>query len=228
MFDLVVVVLGIVLLVVVASAFVLLRMPPERLETTVDEVRAVEVRLAAGRVEIGEYDRRDARIELTAKRRPGRARPTLTRSGEVLRLDGKASDAVAKLKLPRGTKVRAEVRTGEITLWGAAGDLLLVTESGGITGRELTGSRISARSQSGDVNLHFDGPPDNLSAVSDDGMVTLVLPEADYGIEVETGNPQLAGVELPSVPGSGRRVLARSLAGRVRIRAASPQGPVRI
>ncbi|OAA28680.1 hypothetical protein UG55_1005195 [Frankia sp. EI5c] len=229
MSDLVVIALGIVLLAVAGSAFVLLRMPPEELASTVGEVRAVEVRLAAGRVEIGEYDRTDVRVEITARRRPGQPRLAMTRAGEVLRLDGTANDAKVRLKLPRGTKVRAEVRTGEITLWGSAGELLLVTETGGITGRELSGERVSARSRAGDVNLHFDGPPRNLSAVSEDGMVTLVLPEGDdYGVEVETGNPQLATVELPSVPGAGRRVLARSVSGRVRIRPASPRGPVRI
>lgn len=228
MSDLVVVALGIALLAVAGSAIVLLRMPPELLERTVGEVRAVEVRLAAGRVEIGEYDRSDVRVEITARRRPGRARPVMTRSGDVLRLEGKSSEALVKLKLPRGTKTRAEVRVGEITLWGSAGELLLVTETGGITGRELSGPRVNARSRSGDVNLHFDGPPDNLAAVSDEGMVTLVLPEGDYGVEVETGNPQLATVELSSVPEAGHRVLARSVSGQVRIRPASPRGPVRI
>ncbi|EFC83799.1 DUF4097 family beta strand repeat-containing protein [Parafrankia sp. EUN1f] len=228
MSDLVVVALGIMLLLVAGSAFALLRMPPERLESTVDGVGAVEARLAAGRVEIGEYDRSNVRVEILARRRPGRTRPVLTRAGDVLRLDGTSSDAVVRLKLPRGTKGRAEVRTGEITLWGSAGDLLLVTESGGITGRELTGGRINARSRSGDVNLHFDAPPDNLSAVSEEGMVILVLPDGDYEVEVETGNPQLASVELPNVPAARRRVFARSVAGKIWIKRASEQGPVRI
>lgn len=228
MSDLVVVVLGIALLAVAGSAFVLLRMPPENLEQTVDEVRAVEVRLAAGRVEIGEHRRSDTRVEIIARRRPGRARPTMTRAGDVLRLEGRNSDALIRLKLPRGTRARAEVRSGEITLWGSAGDLLLVTENGGITGRELSGARVSARSRSGDVNLHFSGPPGDLSAVSGSGMVTVVLPEGEYGVEVETGHPKLAAVEVPSVAGSGRRVLARSTTGKVRVRLASPQGPVRI
>lgn len=228
MSDLVVVALGVALLVVTGSALILLRMPPERLERTVDEVTSVEIRLAAGRVEIGEYDRSDVAVEILARRRPGRARPTMTRSGGVLRIDGRTSEALARLKLPRGTKARAEVRMGEITLWGSAGDLVLVTEGGGITGRELSGARVSARSRTGDVNLHFDGPPDDLSAVSEDGMVTLVLPEGEYGVEAEAGNPQSAVVDLPSVPGAARRVLARSVAGRIRIRPASPRGPVRI
>jgi len=226
--DVVVVILALVLLAMAGGALVLLRMPPTKLAGTVDGVDSVEVRLAGGRVEIGEYDRHDARVELTFRRRPGQTAPTVTRVGRVLRVEGRSSEALARLRLPRRTGVRAEIRRGEITLWGSEGDLSLVTETGPIAGRELAGGRVSARTRDGDVTLHFSGAPAGVTAVSERGAVTLVLPDDRYDLDVETADPAAASVGMPSAPGAERRVRARSVSGRVQVKAASPLGPVRI
>jgi hypothetical protein len=224
--DVVVAVIGVVLLAAAAGGLTLLRLPAQELGRTVDGVDAVEVRLTAGRVEIGEYDRDDVRCDLTVRRRVGHARPRVTLAGTVLRIDGRAGQARVRLRLPRGTRVRAEVRTGDITLWGSAGALVLVTETGTIAGRELTGA-VTARSGAGDVNLHFTSPPRRVAASSDTGMVTVVLPAGRYAVETETGDPGAADVDVPHHPDAGAVVRARSRAGRVRVRPAAP-GPVRI
>ncbi len=226
--DVVVVVAGVVLLAAAAGGLTLLRLPDERAEQTIDGVGSVQVRLAAGRVEVGESDRADARVELTARRRLGRSRPVLTLAGGVLTVDGRAGEARVRLRLPRATPVRAEVRRGEVTLWGSDGDLVLVTESGTVAGRELRGARVHARSGSGDVSLHFAGEPRAVSATSDTGSVTVVLPGGPYAVQVETADPGAADVAVPAVPCAVRTVTARSRTGRVRVAGPAPDGPLRI
>jgi hypothetical protein len=226
--DVVVVVAGVMLLAVAAGGLALLRLPDERAERTIDGVGSVEVRLAAGRVEVGESDRADARVELTARRRFGRSRPVLTMAGGVLSVDGRAGEVRVRLKLPKATPVRAEVRRGEVTLWGSGGDLVLVTETGTVAGRELRGARVHARSGSGDVSLHFAGAPQAVSATSDTGSVTVVLPGGPYKVEAETADPGAADVAVPALPCAVRTVTARSRTGRVRVASPAPGGPLPI
>ncbi|WP_131747438.1 hypothetical protein [Frankia sp. Cppng1_Ct_nod] len=228
MTSIVVVVAAIVLLCAGVGGLALLRQPPEEVCRTVDGVGAVDVRLAAGRVEIAEADRVDARLEMTVRRRVGRTRPVLTRSGDLLRIDGRTSEARVRLSLPRATRVRAEVRGGEVTLWGSDGDLVLVTDSGTIAGRELGGHGVTARSRAGDVVLHFSSPPEQVTALSDSGSVTVVVPGGPYAVEVESADAGAVDVTAPADPEAKRAVTARSRSGRVHVYSPAPQGPLRL
>jgi hypothetical protein len=226
--DIVVLVVAALLLAVAVGGLTLLRLPPAELRHTLDGIDAVEILIAAGRVEIAERTRGDVRVELTVRRRPGRALPALTTHGSLVRIDGRASEVRARLTVPPRTRVRAEVRSGEITLWGAGGELSLVTRGGTIAGRELGGGPVTARSRQGDVNLHFSEPPADVRATSETGMVTIVLPDTAYAVEVETADPGAATVEVPASRDAARHVLARSVSGRVRVSLAEPAGPLPI
>ncbi|WP_131786964.1 hypothetical protein [Protofrankia symbiont of Coriaria ruscifolia] len=230
MTDVLVAVAAAVLLGTACYGLVLLRRPPQELSRTVGGVGAVEVRLAAGRVEIAEADRADARVEMTVRRRVGRPRPALERTGELLRIDGRAGEARIRLTLPRATRVRAEVRRGEVTLWGSDGDLVLVTDSGTIAGRELGGGGVVARSRTGDVVLHFARPPEKVAAYSDTGAVTVVLPSGPYAVDVESADPGAGAVTMgvPLDAHAERTVSVRSRSGRVQVCSPAPQGPARL
>jgi hypothetical protein len=221
-----VVVVAAVLVCVAAGGLALLHRPPAQIRQTVGEIGAVEVRLAAGRVEIAEASRVDARLEMTVRRRVGRTSPALTRTGDLLRIDGRASEARIRLTLPAATRVRAEVRRGEVTLWGSEGDLVLVTDSGTIAGRELGGSSVTARSRLGDVVLHFSSPPDQVSAHGDSGAVTVVVPDGPYAVDAGAADASAVEVSVPVDPVAARTVSARSRTGRVRVCTPTPTGPV--
>jgi hypothetical protein len=227
--DVLVLVVGVVLLAAAVAGLRMLRRPPLTAVRTVDGVRAVEVRLAAGRVEIGEDDRADAKVDLTVRRRVGRAVPRLTVTEGTLRLEGQESEARLRLRLPRATPARVELRAGEVSLWGSAGDLELLTETATIAGRELSGARVTARSAAGDVNLHFSGAPVGLAVSGGPGAITLVLPDDRYRVEVEAADPaSTARVELDSDPAAPREVLVRSDGGPVWIRTALADGALPI
>lgn len=213
-----VVVLGAVLLALAAGGLRLLRRPPLSAVRTVNGVGAVEVRLAAGRVEIGEDERTDARVDLTVRRRVGRALPRLAVADGTLRLDGETSEARLRLRLPPATPVRVELRAGEISMWGAAGDLVLVTETATIAARELSGQRVTARTATGDVSLHFTGAPARLAVTGGPGAITVVLPDGQYAVEVESADPASpARVDLDTDPAAPNRILVRSHGGPVRV-----------
>ncbi|EIV93207.1 hypothetical protein [Frankia sp. QA3] len=227
-FDTVIMVIAIVLLAAAVGGLSLLRMPPAELVHTVDGIDAVEVMVAAGRVEVAERDRADVRVDLTVRRRPGRSTPAVTTAGSVLRVDGRRSDVRVRLAVPPGTRVRAEVLVGEITLWGVRGELSLVTRDGTIAGRELGAGPVAARSLGGDVNLHFSQPPDAVHAQTESGLLTVMLPDGAYAVEVETGDPSAVDVALTPTTDAARRVVARTVAGRVRIGLTAPLGPLPI
>ncbi|WP_239330589.1 DUF4097 domain-containing protein [Frankia sp. CiP3] len=228
MTSVVVVVAAVVLVCAAAGGLTLLYRPPAEICQTVAGVGAVEVRLAAGRVEIAETGRADARLEMTVRRRVGRTRPELARNGDLLRIDGRASEARVRLTLPKATGVRAEVRRGEVTLWGSDGDLVLLTDSGTIAGRELGGGRVTARSRLGDVILHFAAAPEKVSAHSHSGSVTVVVPDGPYAVDVESADVGAVDVSVPADPAAQRRVSAGSGSGRVRVCSPAPDGPVRL
>ncbi|MBX6390168.1 MAG: hypothetical protein IRZ08_14440 [Frankia sp.] len=225
--DALVVVVAVVLLALALGGLSLLRRPPVTAARSVAGVRAVDVRLASGRVEIGEDDRADARVDLTVRRRVGRVIPRLVVADGTLRLTGEASEARLRLRLRRATPARVELRAGEVTLWGSAGDLTLLTETATIAARELTGKRVTARSAAGDINLYFTEPPERLSVSAGSGAVTLVLPDGRYRVLVEVADPGArTQVDLADDPEAAAEVLVRAERGPVLIRAAEKARPI--
>jgi hypothetical protein len=219
----VVVVVAAVALVVPLGGLALLRRPPARSARAYPGVTEVRVRLGAGRVELAEDARADARLDVVARRRPGLVLPLIRQVGGVLDVDARGSQARLSARLPRGTRARVEVREGEISLWGSAGDLELVTATGAITARELSGGRVVARAGAGDVVLHFDGPPGEATGLSETGNVRLVVPEAPYAVDVAAGDISRVNIVVPHDPGAPHRLTARSRAGSVTVLpAASP------
>jgi hypothetical protein len=219
--------LALALLAVAGVGLALVSRPARRAERTVAGVGAVEVALAAGRVEISETDRSDARLDVTVARRLGRPAPTVSLVGDVLRINGVQSEARIRLFLPRRTRVRAEVRDGEISLWGSEGDLVLITDSGAIAARDLGGAQLRARSRAGDITAHFTSEPDVVTATSETGSVTFVVPGGPYAVDAASADPSATTVGVAVDPTAVRRLAARSRAGRVVV-AAAADGPVRI
>lgn|GEM_PF-3099419 len=227
--DVLVVVLAAVFLALAVGGLRLLRRPPLSAMRTVEGVRAVEVQLAAGRVEIGEDDRADARVDLTVRRRVGRTLPRLTVADGTLRLEGEASEARLRLRLPPATPARVELRSGEISLWGAAGDLVLVTETATIAARELSGAEVTARSAGGDISLHFTDQPRRLAVTGGRGAITVVLPDGRYAVEIEAADPASpTRVDVDTDPAAPSAILIRSHSGQVRVGTPATGGTVPI
>lgn len=227
-----VVVLGAVLLAAALGGLALIRRPADRAVTHHPDATALRVRLGAGRLEIAEDDRIGARLDIVLTHRvlthrvptvltgrPGAPRPTVTEVGGRLDVDARGVTARVSVRLPRGTDVRAEVQAGEIALWGSGGDLELVTGTGGITGRELSGRRVAVRGGGGDIVLHFAAPPAEALVSSAAGDVRLVVPDVGYRLEVEAADPGGGRVAVTTDPAAAHRLVVRSRGGRAEVQA---------
>lgn len=95
-------------------------------------------------------------------------------------------------------------------------DLDITTDLGDVTGGSLTAARVSIQSDTGDVTLDWDEPPDNVRAHTDGGRVRLGLPEVSGAYRVRTSTDSgvvRQGVAVSDL--SARRVDVKTSTGDV-------------
>jgi hypothetical protein len=177
-------------------------------------VAAVSVTLRSGRVEIASKPRRDVRLRLTTK---GPELPWHVEADGRLQIDGRHLAARVQLDVPLGVPVQARVKRGDVTMWGAAGDLELSVSRGIVAGRELTAATVRVQCPRGEVNLHFAEPPLEVDAESRSAPVRIVLPSGEY--VVDAASPQAAEVTVATGE-SGHRIRAASRTSSVSVLAA--------
>ena len=181
--------------------------------------------LVRGRVELGQA--RGADIRVRAALAPGHRARFWSRGAGGLRqrsepdaLTITARRGRIRLDLPADPAVQlaVEVRVGrgEITSWGAGGELALTCPDGSVTCRELTARVLRVRSER--VNVHFAAEPELVEIDADE--VTVALPGGPY----EVAAPDGAEVTVVQLQGSARRVNVRALRARV----LSAQTPLRL
>ncbi len=98
------------------------------------------------------------------------------------------------------------MNSGQITSWGADGDLELAVRSGDVACRELRGQVVTVRAPS--VNVHFAAAPRLVDVDCEQAIV--VLPGGPYALSV----PAAAQVTVPRAP------YTSADAPRVRVRGA--------
>ncbi|GAB3572927.1 DUF4097 family beta strand repeat-containing protein [Amycolatopsis endophytica] len=133
--------------------------------------------------------------------RPGRA---FTLDGGQLVLDGCGDDCTVdyEVVVPRGTTVNGEVRSGDLTVDGAA-SVDLRASSGDIEVRDITGP-VTTNTKSGDIEIHLATPQD-VRAEAASGNVTIQVPPASYRIAGETNSGDRT-IDIAQDP-AGRNVL---------------------
>jgi hypothetical protein len=172
----------------------------------------VRIRLGQGRVELGRSRGDSVRLRTTATGTRGiSAHSVRLRRGE-LRIA--APHGRLQVDLPDGLAgelvVLVKVKRGEITSWGAGGELELGCRRGRVTCRELVAGRVRARASR--VSLHFAEPPKRVRI--DAGSATVSVPAGAYAVTAPRG----AEITVTQQPDSDRRILVR--AAEVRILAA--------
>lgn len=207
--------------------------PPRWVSRTRDErfdgVEQVVVRLTAGRIELGSRNGRTVRVRTTAAVDGWRARWARRRDPDppaarcekgVLRLDP-TGRVRARIDLPPGLPVDAEIVDGDLTLWGVAGELRLRVGAGLVAARDLQAPVVHASNADGEVNLHFAAVPETVEASSGTGPVLLVLPRGRYAVEADPG----AEVTVEADDAAPRRIRTAS-GGRTAILVATGSEPI--
>jgi hypothetical protein len=194
-----------------------------------EDVQRVIVRLDAGRIELGARKGRSVRVRTTAAVDGWRARlarrrdpdaPGATLVDGVLELRPRGQ-VRAQIDVPAGLVVEAEITRGDLTLWGAAGDLDLTVGKGILMGRDLAGPTVRARNGDGEVNLHFAEVPTLVDARSETGPVLLVLPPAPYAVDADAAAEVTVAVDAAA----SARIRTRS-GGRTAVLSAGGSEPI--
>jgi hypothetical protein len=149
-------------------------------------------------------------------------------------------DSEHRVKVPRGVRVVVEGDDGRITASGfdtplsltadngrvtvrdSSGPLELKSDNGGITAERVSAASVSARSDNGRVRLEFASVPDRVDAVSDNGGITVVLPDGatKYAVDASADNGSVS-VDVPRSGASRHVVKARSDNGEIGVRSAN-------
>ncbi|HEX4015819.1 MAG TPA: hypothetical protein VHX15_03700 [Frankiaceae bacterium] len=183
----------------------------------------IQITVGHGRVELGHKPGQQVRVRWTVPARlPARWPNALRPQGFRLRSDAtgcqlRARRARLRIDLPDGLDVTVLLRRGEITSWGAGGELTLRSPHGRVSCRELVCRTLDV--QAAQANLHFAAPPERVE-VSAPACV-LALPGGPYAVTAPPG----AQIEVQQNASAGRHI--RVSAADTRILAATAPLSVR-
>lgn len=167
----------------------------------------IDIRVGRGSVELGHTARDEVRVRSTVPTL-GRLRifggPGYRLSSYGLRIH--ARRARLQVDLPADLIVRVRVRRGQITSWGAGGDLTLVSGDR-VACRELRATIATARGR--EVSLHFAAAPQRVAVEA--GRAVIALPGGPYAVTAPAG----AEVTVPREAGALREIIVRALDARV-------------
>ncbi len=137
---------------------------------------------------------------------------------------GRGCSGKISVTVPAGVSVTADSAAGDVRAYGLTGQVQLSSSAGSVLASELGGGQVRVNSSAGDVRLGFSQPPIGVNVHCSAGDVVLSLPEARDGYQVSAKSTAgLATVTGPINEESKRRIYAKSTAGDVIIRTASPK-----
>ncbi|MFR9730484.1 hypothetical protein ACL03H_14765 [Saccharopolyspora sp. MS10] len=113
--------------------------------------------------------------------------------------------------------VRVRGTSGGIELRGLGGDVDVATGSGGISGEDLGGQVVAARTRAGSVELELTAPRE-VRAETGTGGVELRVPDGGYRVRAATGTGS-RDVEVTTDPSSPRLLDLRTGTGSIEVEA---------
>lgn len=94
-----------------------------------------------------------------------------------------------ELRVPDGTRVTIDTRSGDLQLGGSLGPVDVEAGSGDIEAKRLRSMTLAARSGSGDIDLALARAPSQLTVRTGSGDVDVTVPSGDtYAVDVQTGS----------------------------------------
>ncbi|MGV9309054.1 MULTISPECIES: DUF4097 family beta strand repeat-containing protein [unclassified Nonomuraea] len=161
-----------------------------------DKVSGVRIEGDAGNVVVTESDREGIHVSETLMWRNTKPTATHTVRGDTLVLTFSCPPAVGiiscdvdyEVEVPRGLKIKAMVDSGDVTLRALSGEVEATSDSGTIEASDLTAKRVTAESDSGDLNLAFTAQPDRVKTTTDSGTTEVRVPQGPYKVMAKTGS----------------------------------------
>jgi hypothetical protein len=186
------------------------------------KVAALSVRTGSGAVVVNESDRQGFHVTETLHWKGGKPTTRHPVSGDTLRLDYRCPHGDwgcgvdYEIEVPRGTQVKVDSGSGDITLRALSGELRASTGSGTIDANGLGGKRAVAETGSGDVELRFTGVPDDVKVDTGSGTGIVRVPQGTYHVTTDTGSGDRK-VEVTSDYSSPRRIVVKTGSGDAKV-----------
>ena len=121
--------------------------------------------------------------------------------------------------VPASVAVTVIDNAGEVTVSGIAGAIDVTDSAGHVEGRDLRAPSVRVEASAGAVNLTFAAPPNDVTAHSDAGEVTVAVPNGTYSVDAST-KAGARTVNIPDDPAAARHLTVSSNAGAVSVTSA--------
>lgn len=118
---------------------------------------------------------------------------------------------------PAGTVLNLQTNAGGVEVDGMSAQITASSDSGGVEGHDLGGSNVDAKAESGGVELDFTKAPDDVTAETEAGGVTITVPGGtSYAVQAssDAGGETIDVQEDASSP---HKIKAKSGAGGVEV-----------
>lgn len=198
----------------------------ERDQLSADGISTIELRTNDGSVTVksGEGDTIGV---VTTLRQAGnvRARSSVETIGDTISIDGFCSDegssrcSVAyEVSLPSGVAVDVVTDDGSIVLDAIDGTVTAQSDDGAIFGTALNVRSVTASSEDGSIDLDFASEPDRVDVTTDDGSITIVVPDdaTPYNVSTTIDDGSVS-ISINDDPSADRSITTRTEDGSVLI-----------
>ena len=118
--------------------------------------------------------------------------------------------------VPPSLAVTVVDNAGEVTVSGIAGAVDVTAAAGHVEGDDLRAPSVRVQASAGAVNLTFAAPPDEVTAHSNAGEVTVAVPSGSYAVDAST-KAGARTMNVPDDPAAKRRLRVSSNAGAVMV-----------
>jgi DUF4097 and DUF4098 domain-containing protein YvlB len=121
------------------------------------------------------------------------------------------------VEVPASAAVQAKVETASANVVGVSSPLNLTVSDGSADLVQVRSPRVSVDVQRGSATLSFDSPPDQVSATTSDGSLTVRVPRsATYAIDAVAAQGS-TDLHVPNDPTATRHIYLRSSYGSITI-----------
>lgn len=120
-------------------------------------------------------------------------------------------------------------RNGGVAVYGATAQVTMASDTGDLTADDLAGKTVTATAANGTIALGFSAPPTHVTASTQTGDVTVVLPPGGPSYQLDlSSRTGTTTAGLTSDPTSTRVIRATSVSGNVAVTTgAQPVAPAR-
>lgn len=200
-----------------------------RVETStvaVGDLRMLDISTENGAIEVRAADGDEITIETVIREDDdGDGESSIDIEGDHLVLRGECDDGWFDrcsvgyvVAVPASFDVDVSTDNGRVELTGIAGDISIDTDNGAIVADELLTSSVEAHTDNGRIRLSFDDVPNTTVATTDNGSITIEVPDdtAGYDVDADSDNGQV-DVDVPTDPDSDHHITAQSDNGAIDI-----------